>query len=84
MADAMRVDGAGQRLSDVLLPHQLAKGLRPIAPGDDDIFTGKGARGGRVVRRDEIGHELKGGRGEGGEWKEDERLRLRLLTFRLA
>ena len=37
--DAVGGDGVGQGPGDVLLADQLVEGLRPIAPGHDDIFA---------------------------------------------
>ena len=39
MADAIGGNGVRQGLGDVLLADQFDEGLRPIAPGDDDILA---------------------------------------------
>ena len=50
MADAVRLNRAGQPAADMLLADEFGEGLRPISAGDDDIFARR-ALGCRVDQR---------------------------------
>ena len=41
VADSVGADGPFQRPGNVLLAHQLAEGLRPVAAGDHDILAAR-------------------------------------------
>ena len=51
MADAVGGNRVRQRLGDVLLADQFVEGLRPVAPGNDDVL----ARGPSALRRFGVG-----------------------------